>query len=141
MAKSQKPRKKRDHKPTGNSKVTGEMKGKARVFKKPKEHDSNWPFLVDEVVVTRPYRDCVAVSLTNNEGQEVMLSLNGWAKMQLKLENVHDAGYGLKGVSISKYIQAGLALEPLTPEGDMSRIRRTYKEARERNLIRLSNEL
>jgi hypothetical protein len=121
-------------------KVRGAMKGKVKLFKRPKEGNA-WPFLVDEVAVLKPYTDCVAISITNTDGEEVFLALNGNAKMLLKLENVHDAGYAEVGKSTTKYIQEGMALESMSEVSDLTKVTEIYKAARAKALIRFSSEL
>ena len=116
------------------------MTNRVKLFKRPKD-GKDWPFIVDEIAVIKPYLNCVAVALINNDGHEVFLALNGYAKMLCKLENVHDAGYAESGKSTTRFIEAGLLLEPITASNDFKEVVEVYNNARKKALIRYSNEL
>lgn len=126
--------------------VTGGVEGRVKLFKKPKGQDADkWPFIVDEVVVIRPWADCVAVSMKDPEGTELFFALNGYASMLTNLEPVHDAGYAIVDEtgkrSIQPFIMAGLELKPMTETSDLNQVTRIYREARSRKLIKYCSEL
>ncbi|WP_201594428.1 hypothetical protein [Psychrobacter fulvigenes] len=69
------------------------------------EYDGDWPFYADEVVVECREKHWCLVTIDGSD-----YGLNGAAQNRYKLENPHDAGMAILGVSLSNFISIAMAL-------------------------------
>lgn len=85
-----------------NRKVNSEYK--SRKIKK-SEYDGEWPFYVDEVIIECRQKHWCIVTIDGFD-----YALNGSAQGKYKLENPHEAGMAILGISISGFIKMALEL-------------------------------
>jgi hypothetical protein len=69
------------------------------------DFDGEWPFYHDEVIIECRERHWCIVTIESKD-----YALNGAAKSRYKLEDVHEAGMAILGVSIGPFIDMALAL-------------------------------
>lgn len=69
------------------------------------DYDGDWPFYADEVVVECREKHWCLVTIDGSD-----YGLNGAAQNRYKLENPHDAGMAILGVSLSNFISIAMAL-------------------------------
>jgi len=70
-----------------------------------KEFDGEWPFYAEEVIIECRYKHWCVITIEGND-----YALNGAASGKYKLENVHEAGVAILGVSIGPFIDEALKL-------------------------------
>ena len=72
---------------------------------KKEEFDGDWPFYHDEVIIECREKHWCVVTIDNKD-----YALNGSAKGRYKLEDVHEAGMAILGISVGPFIQMALEL-------------------------------